>query len=106
MGDTNLDSLVVGDSTVSIKEVAYGTVALNPASLATATRAAETVTVTGAEVGDLIVMYPPATLNDDLIFCGAAVTADDTVTIYLYNPTGGAIDDTEKSWTYVWVDLT
>ena len=45
-------------------------------------------------------------LNSGLIFKGARVTASNTVTIYLHNVTGSAIDDTSKSWNYTWIDLT
>jgi hypothetical protein len=75
---------------------------LNPPSIATVSRGSVTFTLTGARAGDAIVVNPPAGLNDDLVFCGAAVTANDTVTVYLYNPTGGAIDDTAQTWTYIW----
>ena len=51
-------------------------------------------------------MTPPATLNDDLLYVGARVTADDTVTVYLYNPTGGGIDDGALDWGWLWFDLT
>jgi hypothetical protein len=83
-----------------------GTVSVNPASINATTRGTVTFTLTGAKVGDIIVCNPPADLNDDLIFCGATVTADDTVTIYLYNPTGGAINDGATTWSYLWIDLT
>jgi hypothetical protein len=45
-------------------------------------------------------------LNDDLIFAGAAVTAADTVTIYLYNPTAGSIDQASATFSYCWIDTT
>lgn len=83
-----------------------GTVEVNPASINATTRGTVTFTLTGAKTGDIIVCNPPADLNDDLIFCGATVTADDTVTIYLYNPTGGSINDTATTWSYLWIDLT
>jgi len=41
-----------------------------------------------------------------LIFCGAAISAADTVSIYLYNPTGSAINDTARTFSYVWIDMT
>ena len=83
----------------------FGTVSLNPASISATTKGTVTFTLTGAKTTDIIVMNPPA-LNDDLVYCGAAVTADDTVTVYIYNPTAGAIDDTARTWSYFWVDTT
>lgn len=89
-----------------VKKVATGAVSLDPGSIATVTRGTVTFTLTGAAAGDAVIMVPPATLNDDLLFVGARVTAADTVTVYLYNPTAGAIDDGPLSWTYLFFDLT
>jgi hypothetical protein len=82
----------------------FGTVSINPASIAATTRGATTFTITNAKVGDVLVMNPPAGLNDDLVFAGCAITAADTATVYLYNPTAGAIDDAAATWTYLWID--
>ena len=90
----------------TVGNLTKGTVSLNPASINATTRGSVTFTLTGAAAGDLIVMMPPSTLNDDLIYCGADVTAADTVTVYLYNPTAGGIDDTAQTWNYVWISLT
>lgn len=86
--------------------IQHGTVSVNPASLAATTKAGTAVTLAGIAVGDMVVMEPPATLEDDLLFCGAAVTNDDEVTIYLYNPTGAPIDGAALTWRYTWLDLT
>lgn len=93
--------IAVGGGT-SVTQIKLGTTSLNPGSIATITRGTVTFALVGARAGDVIVMNPPAALNDDLVFAGAAVTADDTVTVYLYNPTGGAIDDAAQTWTYLW----
>lgn len=82
-----------------------GTVSINPASIASVTRVGTTFTLTGAKTGDILIMNPPADLNDDLLFVGCAVTGDNEGTVYLYNPTGGGIDDTAKTWTYLWIDM-
>lgn len=100
-----LSSLKVGGGT-TIKKITSGTISINPGSIATVSRAATTFTLTGAAAGDKVLMEPPAGLDDDLLFVGARVTADDTVTVYLYNPTGGSIDDGALTWGYLWFDLT
>lgn len=115
-GDTNIDLLLTGKGTGGvrlgdtasdpIKKVDTGTTSLDPGSIAATSRGSVTFALTGANPGDLIHMQPPAALNDDLIFCGAEVTAADTVSVYLYNPTGGAIDDGAQTWRYIWIDLT
>lgn len=103
-GDLVAGTAKVGGGT-TIKKITAATVAVDPGSISATSTEAVTVTVTGAAVGDIVVFQPPA-LNDDLIFSGANVTAANTVTLYIYNPTGGAIDDTEKTWTYLWIDVT
>lgn len=90
----------------TVKGVLNSTVAIDPGSIAAATRAAVTFTLTGAKAGDALVLQPPAGLHDDLLFVGCEVTADDTGTVYLYNPTGSAIDDASATWRYTLLDLT
>jgi hypothetical protein len=96
--ETTGGGVKIGDSTIT--GVVSGSVSINPPSIAATTRGAVNVTITGLSTSDIVVVAPPATLNDDLIFCGAAVTAANTLTVYLYNPTGSGIDDTAKTWTY------
>lgn len=104
-GEVAVGALVVGDND-TVYGIEFGTVALNPGSISTVSRGTVTFTLTGAATTDIIIMNPPATLNDDLIFAGARVTSADTVTVYLYNPTGGSIDDGQLTWSYVWIDTT
>ena len=105
-GDLTTGTIAVGASGSVIKKIAYATVSINPASISTVSRAVTPFTITGARVGDMLIVSPPATLNDDLLFVGAKVTGDDEGSIYLYNPTGGSIDDAAATWQYVWIDLT
>jgi hypothetical protein len=84
----------------------FGTTSLNPGSIGATTRGSVTFTLTGAKTTDVIIMNPPADLNDDLLFVGATVSAADTVTVYLYNPTAGSIDDSARTWSYLWLDTT
>ena len=84
----------------------HGTIAIDPGSIGSVTRGAITWTLTGAAVGDRLVMEPPAALNDDLIYAGCRVTADNQATVYIYNPTGGTIEYASQTWNYTWYDLT
>lgn len=104
-GEVAVGALVVGDND-TVYGIEFGTVAIDPASINATTRGATTFTLTGAATTDIIIVNPPSDLNDDLIFCGAAVTAADTVTIYLYNPTGGSINQAEATFSYCWIDTT
>lgn len=104
-GEVAVGALQIG-SNDTVYGMEFGTVALNPGSISTVSRGTVTFTLTGAATTDIIIMNPPATLNDDLLFVGARVTAADTVTVYLYNPTGGSINDDELTWSYLWIDTT
>ncbi len=104
-GEVAVGALQVGDND-TVYGIEFGTVAIDPASLNATTRGATTFTLTGAATTDIIIVNPPSDLNDDLIFCGAAVTAADTVTIYPYNPTAGSINQAEATFSYCWIDTT
>lgn len=72
---------------------------LDFASIAADAEAELTVTVPDAQVGDPVMVAPPAALEANLIVAAAFVSAADTVTIRLYNPTVGAIDPAAADWT-------
>lgn len=95
--------LSIGENGTHLRKVVVSSVSINPASNAAVTRLAVTFALAGAKVGDGLICNQPAGLNDDLIYEGCAVTADDVATIYLYNPTGGAIDDGALTWIYTWI---
>lgn len=96
--------LLTGGET--LRKIDVANVSIDPPSLAAQARGSVTFTLTGAVVGDLVVMMPPAGLSAGLIYCGCDVTAANTVTVYLANLTGAAIDDGALSWGYAWFDLT
>ena len=104
-GEAAVGALQIGDNDM-VYGIEFGTVAIDPANLNATTRGATTFTLTGAATTDIIIVNPPSDLNDDLIFAGAAVTAADTVSIYLYNPTASSIDQASKTFSYCWIDTT
>ena len=104
-GEAAVGALQIGDNDM-VYGIEFGTVAIDPASINATTRGGTTFTLTGAATTDIIIVNPPADLNDDLIFTGAAVTAADTVTIYLYNPTASGIDQASATFSYCWIDTT
>ena len=104
-GEVAVGALQVGDNDM-VYGIEFGTVSIDPASINATTRGGTTFTLTGAATTDIIIVNPPSDLNDDLIFCGAAVTAADTVTVYLYNPTAGSINQAAATFSYCWIDTT
>lgn len=104
-GEVAVGALQVGDNDM-VYGIEFGTVEIDPASINATTRGGTTFTLTGAATTDIIIVNPPSTLNDDLIFCGAAVTAADEVTVYLYNPTAGSINQAAATFSYCWIDTT
>jgi hypothetical protein len=101
-------AVVTGLNGTAIKKIAkVSTVAIDPGSIAATTRGTATGTLTGAAAGDAVVAIGiPSGLDDDLIYMGADISAGNTVRIYLYNPTGGAIDDGSNNWDFLWWDVT
>lgn len=85
----------------------FGTFTLNPASIAAAAQGVETVTVTGAKVGDLVFVNAEA-LDNRVAVVGAKVTATDTVTVYINNMYDAttAVDGASKTYSYILVHLS
>ena len=81
----------VGSTTVDVGSIAAGAIGT------------VTMTVTGAraDMGQTVAVGLPSTINTGLVPWGN-VTADDTVTLYLYNRTGSAIDPTSATY-HCWV---
>lgn len=66
---------------------------LTPAAVGAATVAAQSFTVTGVAVGDVVIVVKP-TEQAGLGIAGARVSAANTVIISFVNPTAGAITPT------------
>lgn len=81
------------------------TASVNPASLATLTKAATAVTISGVAVGDIVIAVPPATLEDDLIPAGCIATATGC-DLYLYNASAGSVDGAALTWTFFIFELS
>lgn len=95
------NGLTVGATGSAIYDVISGTISVNPGSIGATTRGSVNVTLTGVNTEDRLVLHPPSTLNAGLLYVGHDITASNTVTIYLYNTTGGSIDDGALTWKYV-----
>lgn len=101
-----LTSLLVGAGGTSVKKIQGGTFNADPGSIGATSTGTVDVTITGLAVGDVVILMRPDGLHDDLIFSGHRVQAANTLRIYLYNPTAGAIDDGSLQWEFCWLDLT
>lgn len=88
------------DSSQALTYIKSGTISVNPASIATLTSAETAVTISGAAVGDIVIMNVPASLETGLAYGGARVSAADTVQVRLSNMTAGPVDGTARDWTY------
>jgi hypothetical protein len=95
------DGLIVGANGSEVFEITKGTVSVNPGSISATTRGSINVTISNLGTDDRILLQPPSTLNAGLLYVGHDITASNTVTIYLYNTTGGAIDDGALTWKYL-----
>jgi len=100
MGQTNFEAIGLKqfgeDPQPLFSSVLNGTATLDPASLAAAATATATITVTGAAVGDFVIVSPGVSLAG--LVMTAYVSAADTVTVVLYNPTAGAVDLASSTW--------
>ena len=103
-GDLTAGTLAVGAGTV-VKKIVSATASVDLPSINGQATGSQTFTVTGAAVGDVVVVNPPS-LTSGLAFAGAAVTAADTVTVYAVNATGSPINNAAATFTYLWFDLT
>lgn len=64
--------------------IEYGTFVLDAASIAAAAQGVETATIVGAKVGDAVFLNARS-IGANAAIAGAAVTATDTVSIYINN---------------------
>jgi hypothetical protein len=103
-GTAAVGALAVSTGT-TVKNIKSGTASVDFASITNAETGSATFTVTGAAVGDIVVVNPPA-LTTGLVFGGATVTAANTVTVYATNASAAPINETAKDFAYVWFDLT
>ena len=70
---------------------------LDPPSIPANTSSFQTITVTGAAVGDDATAHPNSLPESGLVW-NAVVTAANTVTVIIRNTTGSAIDPAAKTW--------
>ena len=94
----------IADRTIQARDLAAGIIDHSFQPIASdpiqpSDRVAVEVPVAGVEPHDLVVVSPPATLDDGLVFAGSDVLAPGTVTIYLHNITTAPIAVGNGIWT-------
>jgi hypothetical protein len=105
-GRAFLRGLKIGAGGSLIKRITYGTVAVDPANIGAQASAETAVTITGVAAGDVVMFFPPASLESGLTLSAARVSGADTVQLRLSNVTGSGVDGASRTWEYVWYDLT
>ena len=94
-------SLQVGltsDVATKITQIRVYSQAIDPASVAANTVAAQTFTVTGLATTDKVLVNPGvATIG----VAGAYVSAANTLSVIFVNPTAAAIDPASSTWTII-----
>lgn len=94
--------LAAGSDGTILTKFIKGTVAVDLASLATVTAADASITITGAVVGDIVILNPPtAAMTAGMLVAQAHVSAADTVKARVYNASGGTVDEASGTWTYL-----
>lgn len=81
--------------------VRFGTVAVDPPSIAANTTTNVSVTVTGLATADQVWASAINALEDGLILESAQVTAANTLTLGIRNTTAAAIDGASRNWQYL-----
>lgn len=92
-------------SSQALTYIKSGTISVDPASIATLESSETSVTISGAAVGDIVIMNPPASLETGLVASGARVSATDTVLVRLSNMTAGSVDGAARDWTYTLIRI-
>jgi hypothetical protein len=72
----------------------FATVTFDPPNIAAQSCGSDSVTVAGAEVGDLIVLQPVSGVWSNLIWAPWTVSAGSTVNLRICNPTAAAVNQT------------
>ena len=77
-----------------------GALTIDVGSISAGTVSTFTIAVLGCKVGQgqSVALSAPSAVEASLLWCGS-VTANDVVTVRLYNPTGLAIDPASGTWT-------
>jgi hypothetical protein len=89
----------------TIKKIDSGTGTVAQTIIGAGNKESATFTLTGAAVGDIVIVEPPSGLDQNLIVSDIGVFSADTVTVKLYNKDNDP-KDAGGTYRYLWFDLT
>lgn len=98
-GTKKVGALVVGDGGTVIKSIKTGTIDCDPANAAAAGAFETSLTISGVAAGDIVIFEPPASLEANLVYSGARVSAADTVQLRL--AALAAVNGASRTWRYI-----
>ncbi|MCI0349119.1 MAG: hypothetical protein L0Z53_06800 [Acidobacteriales bacterium] len=90
----------IGASGTPLTQIRVYSQSITPASVAAATAAEQTFTITGLATTDKVAMNPAATGNATGV-CSCRVTAANTIGITFVNPTAGALTPGAGTYTFI-----
>ena len=90
----------------TIKGIHVFTASVDPASLATDVSNETSVTRAGVKVGDVVVGFPPASFETDLVFSGCRVSAADAFLVRVSNASAGTVNGSARTWTFMHFQLS
>lgn len=101
MSSTRLTSVRVGPATATpVTQIMVYSQTITPASVATATVAEQTFTVTGLTTADKVFVNAGA-ISNAVSIGNVRVSAADTLAVQFCNPTAGALTPTAGTWKIV-----
>ncbi|MES2904821.1 MAG: hypothetical protein V4696_11605 [Pseudomonadota bacterium] len=100
MAGSHFSGVAVGTSGTELSQIKVYSQTITPASVAAATVAEQTFTVTGLTTADKVIVNPAAIANATGI-AGARASAADTLAVRFVNPTAGALTPTAGTWTII-----
>ena len=89
----------------TIKKIVSATATVAQTIIGAGNKESATFTLTGAAVGDIVIVEAPTGLDQNLIVSEVGVYSADTVTIKLYNKDNDP-KDAGGTYRYLWFDLT
>jgi len=86
--------------TNSIKGIYVVSKAVDPASITNATSAETSVNIPGVNVGDIVIVNVPASLETGLVFSGVRVSAANTIALRLSCIAADPVDGASRTWVF------